>query len=154
VTIAVRPVSAADVSAVISLVTEVLAEFGLVFGVGAATDAPLLGLPASYEDVGGAFWVAEEAGFIIGTCGLAPVEPRVYELRKMYLRPQTRGRGVGRQLLALAVEWARARGGTHLVLDTIEDMTRAIAFYEAHGFVRDDAQKRGERCTRGYARRL
>jgi putative acetyltransferase len=157
VTIAVRPVVGADVQAVVALVTDVLAEFGLVFGVGAATDAPLLGLPASYEDAGGAFWVAEQAGHIVGTCGLAPIvgeDPGVYELRKMYLRPSTRGHGLGKQLLELAIAWARARGGTHIVLDTIEEMTRAIAFYEAHGFVRDDTQKRGARCTRGYALRL
>jgi hypothetical protein len=40
------------------------------------------------------------------------------------------------------------------VLDTIEAMTRAIAFYEAHGFVRDVSQKRAARCSRGYVRRL
>jgi hypothetical protein len=33
-------------------------------------------------------------------------------------------------------------------------MTRAITFYESQGFVRDDAQKRGARCTRGYLRVL
>jgi hypothetical protein len=48
----------------------------------------------------------------------------------------------------------RLAGGTALVLDTIEAMTRAIAFYEANGFVRDDAQVRGARCTRGYIKRL
>ena len=48
----------------------------------------------------------------------------------------------------------RTKGGTRIVLDTIEEMTRAISFYEAHGFVRDDCQVRGSRCTRGYARTL
>jgi hypothetical protein len=41
-----------------------------------------------------------------------------------------------------------------MVLDTVEEMAHAIAFYEAHGFVRDDAQIRGARCTRGYSRSL
>ena len=36
------------------------------------------------------------------------------------------------------------------MLDTTDAMARAIAFYEAHGFVRDDAEIRGARCTRGY----
>lgn len=41
-----------------------------------------------------------------------------------------------------------------MVLDTTEAMGAAIAFYERHGFVRDDTQIRGARCTRGYVRRL
>jgi len=40
------------------------------------------------------------------------------------------------------------------VLDTTEQMTRAIRFYEDNGFVRDDAQRRGARCSRGYVREL
>jgi ribosomal protein S18 acetylase RimI-like enzyme len=48
----------------------------------------------------------------------------------------------------------RANGAGRIVLDTTEQMTRAIAFYEANGFARDDAQVRGTRCSRGYARRI
>ena len=139
--------------AVVTLVTAALAEFGLTFGVGAATDAQLRALPGSYTDGGGQFWAAREArddGRLLGTAGVYPVASGVYELRKMYLTPAARGRGVGAQLLDVALAWTRAAGGTAMVLDTIEAMTRAIAFYEAHGFVRDDAQIRGARCTRGY----
>ena len=41
-----------------------------------------------------------------------------------------------------------------MVLDTVEEMTRAIAFYEANGFVRDDSYIRGSRCSRAYVRAL
>lgn len=150
--IEVRPIEAADVEGVLVLVTEVLSEFGLEFGKGAATDEQLLGLPASYD--GGAFWVAVRDGELIGTCGVFPVAPATFELRKMYLRPAARGTGLGTELLDTAIAWVRRHGGTRVVLDTIEEMTRAIAFYEAHGFVRDDAQLRGSRCTRGYSRAL
>jgi GNAT superfamily N-acetyltransferase len=154
VRVEIRLAERADVPGVIELVTETLAEFGLAFGVGAETDDQLRGLPASYADGGGAFWVALDGGALVGTCGVFPVAPDALELRKMYLRPAARGRGVGAQLLAEATAWARARGAAWLVLDTVEAMTRAIAFYEAHGFVRDDAQRRGSRCSRGYAKRL
>lgn len=152
--VVLRPATAADVGAVVALVREVLAEFGLTFGAGSATDDALLRLPASYEEVGGRFWVAERDGVLLGTCGVAPVAPGVYELRKMYLSPASRGLGLGRRLLDEAVAFARAEGGTRMVLDTIEAMTRAITFYEANGFVRDDAEIRGSRCSRGYARAL
>jgi putative acetyltransferase len=76
------------------------------------------------------------------------------ELRKMYLHPRTRGTGLGKLLLEESIAWCRAQGAGRVVLDTTEQMTRAIAFYEANGFVRDDAQVRGIRCSRGYARRI
>ncbi|MFO0636662.1 MAG: GNAT family N-acetyltransferase [Nannocystaceae bacterium] len=91
---------------------------------------------------------------LLGTCGVFLVAPRTYELRKMYLAAAARGRGVGTRLLEEAVAWTKARGGERMVLDTTEAMTAAIAFYERHGFVRDDGQIRGSRCTRGYVRRL
>jgi GNAT superfamily N-acetyltransferase len=150
----VREVTAEDVAAVVALVAETLAEFGLEFGRGAVTDAELHDLPASYAARGGAFWVGCDGEAMLGTCGVFPVGGDAFELRKMYLRPAARGRGLGTQLLDVAVAWVTARGGTRLVLDTVDAMTRAIAFYEAHGFVRDDAQIRGSRCTRGYVRVL
>ena len=144
----IRAVRSEDIPAVIEHVRTTLAEFGLEFGRGAETDEQLVTLPGSYADHGGAFWVA---GNIAGTCGVFPVDEGVYELRKMYLAPSARGTGLGKRMLATAIAWVRERGGTQIVLDTTEAMTRAIAFYEANGFVRDDAQRRGSRCSRGYS---
>ena len=151
----VRPVTSADVPGVVALVTGTLAEFGLRFGEGSKTDDELAHLPGSYEQSGGAFWVAvDEGGSVVGTCGVFPVGPGDMELRKMYLHPGARGTGLGQRLLEESVSWCRARGAGRIVLDTTEQMTRAIAFYEANGFIRDDAQVRGSRCSRGYARRI
>jgi molybdate transport system substrate-binding protein len=150
VTIEIRSAERDDVASVVALVTEILAEFGLPFG--NSTDDALLHLPESYA--AGAFWVAFDGDTLLGTCGVYPVGPATFELRKMYLRPASRGLGLGKRLLDVAVAWARERGATKLVLDTTEQMGRAIAFYEAHGFVRDDTQIRGARCSRGYARLL
>jgi putative acetyltransferase len=152
--VVVRTVTAEDVPNVAALVRGVLAEFGIAFGVGSETDAQVLALPASYEAAGGRFWVATDDGALLGTCGVFPLGSGDWELRKMYLDAAARGRGVGRRLLDEAEAFTRAAGGRRLVLDTTEQMTRAIAFYEANGFVRDDAQARGSRCSRGYARTL
>ena len=150
----VRPVELGDRDEVVAFVTTVLAEFGLTFGRGAATDDQLLALPGSYAAHGGAFWVAHLDAALVGTCGIFPVAAHAFELRKMYLAPASRGLGLGRRLLDTATAWVRAQGGDRIVLDTVEQMTKAIAFYEAHGFVRDDGEIRGARCTRGYVLRL
>ena len=147
----IRAALRTDVPAIVALVTNVLGEFGLEFGSGATTDEQLRDLPDSYAAFGGAFWVATDDR-IVGMCGVFPIAPATFELRKMYLHPAARGRRLGARLLDVAIEWTRAHGGARIVLDTIEEMTRAIAFYEANGFVRDDCQIRGSRCTRGYSR--
>jgi putative acetyltransferase len=152
----IRFVTAADVAEVIELVRETLAEFGLRFGEGSKTDEELATLPASYEGGGGAFWVAAagDSGRLLGTCGVFPVAPGTLELRKMYLRAGARGHGLGKRLLEEAMRWTRERGARRIVLDTTHQMTRAIKLYEAAGFVRDDAQIRGARCSRGYVLEL
>ena len=150
----IRAVRTEDVPAVVELVTQTLTEFGLEFGKGSATDDSVRELPASYEAAGGAFWVAYDGEQLLGTCGVMALSPTMFELRKMYLRAAARGTGLGRRLLDVAVAWTRGRGGTHLVLDTAEQMTAAIRFYESHGFERDDRYITGARCSRGYVRRL
>ncbi|MFO0624351.1 MAG: GNAT family N-acetyltransferase [Polyangiales bacterium] len=153
--VVIRAVEAGDVGDVVALLRAVLGEFGLTFGEGSDTDAQVLALPGSYRDHGGHFWVARDAGGgLLGTCGVFPVAPATFELRKMYLDARARGRGVGARLLLEAETWCRAQGGHRLVLDTTHQMTAAIAFYESHGFVRDDAQIRGSRCHRGYTKAL
>lgn len=152
----VRSAEAGDVPEIIAHVTHVLSEFGLAFADGSTTDAQLVGLPAAYSDVGGAFWVATDArGAIVGTCGVYPSEGAgTFELRKMYVSSAARGLGVGNRLFAEALAFVRGAGATALVLDTTEAMSQAIAFYEGHGFVRDDTQIRGARCSRGYRLQL
>lgn len=154
----IRPIAVADVSAAVARVTRVLGEFDLAFGDGSETDLAMHALPGSYRDEGGEFWVAVAAdGAIVGTCGVSPclgtaceAVPSTLELRKMYLAPEARGHGLGARLLDAARGFAVAHGVRHLVLDTTEQMSAAIAFYEKHGFVRDDDQIRGSRCSRGY----
>lgn len=153
-TIDVREARSSDVPAVIALVTETLREFGLEFGVGSPTDDQLRGLPGAYTAEGGMFWVATDGDAMVGTCGVISIAPGTVELRKMYVRSTARGTRLGARLLEVAVEWARAHGTERMVLDTVEEMTRAIAFYEANGFVRDDSYIRGSRCTRAYVRTL
>jgi putative acetyltransferase len=147
---AIREVTEADVEAVVALVSTVLGEFGLSFGEGSDTDDALRRLPGSYIDHGGQFWVAEACGVASGTLGLFPVGDDTFELRKMYLSREARGKGLASALFDVAVAWARGRGARQIVLDTTEQMTAAIRFYERRGFVRDDDQIRGSRCSRGY----
>jgi GNAT superfamily N-acetyltransferase len=73
----------------------------------------------------------------------------------MYLRPDARGRGLGRELLAVALDWVRAHDMSAVRLDTSERMVAAQRLYEAHGFERlpGDAPRQGQ-CRLLYELRL
>lgn len=83
---------------------------------------------------GHGFWVADAEGQIIGTFGLEYAGQCSVELRRMYVEPDWRGRGVGGRLIATAENVCRSRGASKLVLSTSELQTDAIRFYLAHGF--------------------
>lgn len=77
------------------------------------------------------------------------------QLKRMYLRPSMRGRGLGRELLGVALDWARAHGKRLVRLDTSERMVVAQRLYEANGFVRvpGEAPRQGQ-CRLLYELRL
>lgn len=152
--ITVRRVETRDVEAVVALVTSVLGEFGLTFGAGCATDDELHRLPGSYEADGGAFWIAERDGALLGSVGMARTGPDRFELRKMYLLPAARGHGLGQRLLDVALDFAQRAGARLVTLDTTDEMKGAIHLYEKNGFVRDDRCITVGRCTRGYRKEL
>jgi aminoglycoside 6'-N-acetyltransferase I len=56
----------------------------------------------------------------------------------IYVCPEHRGAGVGRELIRVAEAWARERGCIEMGSDTGLDDTRSISFHEALGFRETD----------------
>ena len=142
----IRTFERGDAARVRELVFEVLAEFGLSPD-HAGTDLDLSDVERHYLVRGGGFWVVEDGrGRIVGTCGLwlDPEDPEGMELRKMYLRPEWRGRGIGKALLATALDHARRTGRKTIELETNRAMTDAIGLYTSRGF----REIEGETCAR------
>jgi GNAT superfamily N-acetyltransferase len=71
----------------------------------------------------------------IGVGALKPVDDTTAEIKRMYVRPAARGRGVGRALLSRLVQDAKAEGYAVLRLETVRFMTIARAMYRDFGFV-------------------
>jgi molybdopterin-guanine dinucleotide biosynthesis protein A len=113
-----------------ALVSDTLAEFG--FTADPELDADLADPPAVYDAV----WIAARAGRVMGSVALRRLGPDEVELKRMYLRPELRGQGVGRRLLDTALGWAREHRIRTIRLDTTERMEAARHLYEAHGFAR------------------
>jgi putative acetyltransferase len=124
----------ADAAAAAAVVRRVLDEHGLPFEP-RHLDADILAPGSSYHGGGGAFFVAvDAAGRVVGTAGLLPTGPAAGEVRKVFLLPEARGRGMGRALLEAVLDAARARGMRRLTLTTRHRYDRAIRLYERAGF--------------------
>jgi GNAT superfamily N-acetyltransferase len=81
------------------------------------------------------FWVAEADGTLAGMFGLEPAGDDALELRRMYVDPGLRRRGVARRMLAAAEAEAARRGATRLELSTSELQSEALALYRGAGYV-------------------
>lgn len=83
---------------------------------------------------GGGFWVATDGGTLVGNVGLEASGAGIFELRRMYVDPGHRRRGVGALLLAHAEAVCRGKGAAKLVLSTSELQSAAIALYKSAGY--------------------
>ena len=132
-----------------SLVVDTLREFG--FEPDPDLDNDLDDPAATYAAV----WVVLNDDNVIGSVALREDGDDAVVLKRMYLRPGQRGRGLGKRLLAVALDWARANDILVVRLDTSERMVAAQRLYEAHGFERvpGDAPRQGQ-CRLLYELRL
>jgi ribosomal protein S18 acetylase RimI-like enzyme len=97
-------------------------------------DAELASLPGAYAPPGGRLWLALRNGQAVGCAALRPLSDDVCEMKRFYVRPDSRGHGIGRRLATTCIEAARAIGYARIRLDTVPEMTAAIALYESLGF--------------------
>jgi GNAT superfamily N-acetyltransferase len=83
------------------------------------------------------FFVARDGdGTPVGCGGLRIVEDGIAEVKRMYVRTESRGSGVAAAMLRRLEEAALDLGSPALVLETGTEQKRAVAFYEREGFAR------------------
>lgn len=92
--------------------------------------------------------VWEEQGQILGLLSMGDTadadKPGAFEVWRIYLSPEARGKGIGGQLLAYAEDRAREQGCREAVIWAFRENTRAIAFYQKHGYRPDKEEYLGE----------
>jgi putative acetyltransferase len=98
-------------------------------------DKELAGLPGDYAPPAGRLLLAEYKGQLAGCIALHKLEDGICEMKRLYLRPQFRGKGLGRALADCIIAEARQIGYQRMRLDTVEPVMKdAVAMYRKLGF--------------------
>lgn len=74
-------------------------------------------------------------GKIIGTMALKKIDNKTVRLKRMYVRPEYRRRGIGQKMLNQIVKFAKERGYKKMLLHTYPTMKNAHRFYKKNNFV-------------------
>jgi ribosomal protein S18 acetylase RimI-like enzyme len=122
-----------EAAADLAIVRELILEYAQSLGVDLSfqhLDEELADLATFYELV----LIAQEQEGVAGCVALRRIDEAVCEMKRLYIRPQFRGRGIGRQLAGAIISAARARNYKRMRLDTLPSMQDAMKLYESIGF--------------------
>lgn len=128
----IRPYSKGDDEEICRVIHAVFDEYGFTWEAG-GYNADTEDVEAHYVQGGGAFWVMEAEEEIIGTGGLMPEGGGRCELCRLYLTPEYRGRGLGREFFDFIVNAARAAGYREMEIWSDVKLTDAHKLYERSG---------------------
>jgi putative acetyltransferase len=98
-------------------------------------DQELAELPGDYAPPAGRLLLAEYDAQLAGCVALHKLDSAICEMKRLYLRPQFRGKGLGRLLAERIIAEARQIGYQRMRLDTVEPVMKdAVAMYRRFGF--------------------
>jgi putative acetyltransferase len=90
--------------------------------------------PAEVQKGKGVFLIAVQGNSHLGCGALRTIDELTGELKRMYVKPEARKKGVGRELVRALEKEAKALGLTRIVLETGERQLAAIALYKGEGY--------------------
>jgi putative acetyltransferase len=132
-----RPIEKGDNKEIAELIRSVFREFKIDRPGTVYFDPTTDDLYSLFRKPGCVYWIALEERRIIGGCGIytTPGLPEgCAELVKFYLASDQRGKGTGRKLMDMSVEWAGRQGYNKLYLESLPELGKAISLYEKAGF--------------------
>jgi GNAT superfamily N-acetyltransferase len=130
----IRPALPADIPDVRRMIEEYVSWIGLDLAF-QDIDAERAGLPGEYAPPTGVLFVAPGGeGRLAGMIGLRRFDAGICEMKRLFVRPEARGRGLAKQLIAAVLDEARRLGYAEIRLDTLPMMGDAQSLYVSLGF--------------------
>lgn len=123
---------------------EVVRLWETVFGYPTAHNSPALSIDRKLAVADGLFFVALNAGAVIGTV-MAGYDGHRGWIYSMAVHPDYRGRGIGSQLLHVAEAQLIARGCVKINLQILQHNAQVRSFYETHGYNVEERISMGKR---------
>jgi putative acetyltransferase len=101
--------------------------------------AEVAALPGAYAPPGGDLLLALDDAMPAGCAAFRRYDATRAEAKRLFVRPEFRGRGIGRALLTAVIDSTRAAGYSEIIGDTMpEHMGTALALYDRWGFERTE----------------
>jgi ribosomal protein S18 acetylase RimI-like enzyme len=94
----------------------------------------LASLPGAYSPPGGRLLLAADQARAVGCVGVRPLADGLCEMKRLYVRPDARKRGVARQLAEAAIAFGKTANYRAMRLDTLPTMAAAQELYRQLGF--------------------
>lgn len=95
-------------------------------------------LPGKYKEPEGALLLAKYDSKFAGCCALRPLKvpdhPHAAEMKRLYVRPEFRGKGIAKGLVMRVLKKAKGAGCSCVLLDTLKTMEEAQSLYKRLGF--------------------